>query len=144
MGLNASYYLWGLAHGYAQMGERDTAQQMLDEGFRRAEASEETRMNAELLILRAELAPDDAVARPLLARALRIADEEGAITTSLRAVVALVLRSDSSAEDLETARLTREMLDGRAPYPDQRGWMQERLLRLRRGPDAQIRAAQPS
>jgi hypothetical protein len=96
VGLNASYYLWGLARGYAAMGERETADQMLDEAFRRAEASEETRMNAELLILRAELEPDDASATRGLARALRIAEDEGAITTALRAAAALVLRAGPS------------------------------------------------
>ena len=105
VGLNASYY-WGLARGYARMDDRQTADAMLDEGFRRAEASEETRMNAELLLLKAELEPDDTTARPLIERALRIAEEEGAITTALRAAVALVLRSNPAPADREEAEQT--------------------------------------
>jgi class 3 adenylate cyclase/tetratricopeptide (TPR) repeat protein len=141
VGLNASYYLWGLALGSARMGDRQTAQHMLAEAFRRAEASEESRMNAELLILGAELEPDEASAQRLLARALHIADEEGAVATSLRAAVAMVLRSGGAAADLETARMTLDLLDGRAPYPAQRGWMHERLARLRRGLDPQLGTA---
>jgi class 3 adenylate cyclase len=133
VGLNASYYLWGLARGYARMGDRQTAQYMVAEAFRRAEASEESRMNAELLILEAELEPDDASARRLLARALRIADEEGAIATSLRAAAAMVLRAKGAPADLDTARMAQDLLDGQAPYPAQRDWMHGLLARLRRG-----------
>jgi class 3 adenylate cyclase len=133
VGLNASYYLWALARGYARMGERETAQAMLAEGFRRAEASQESRMDAELLILGAELEPDDAAARAMLARALRIADEQGAVATSLRAAVALVLRAGRPPADVETARATLDLLDGRGVCPPERDWMPERLARLRRG-----------
>jgi class 3 adenylate cyclase len=144
VGLNASYYLWGLARGFAQMGDRQTAQHMLAEAFRRAEASQESRMDAELLILGAELEPEDASARRLLARALHIADAQGAVATSLRAVVAMVLRSGGGAADLETARTTLDLLDGRAPYPAQRGWMHDRLARLRPGLDLPRGTAPPA
>jgi class 3 adenylate cyclase len=141
VGLNASYYLCGLARGYAQMGDRETARAMLAEGFRRAEASEETRMNAELLMLEAELELDDAAALGVLARALGIADEQGAIATSLRAAVAMVLRPGAPAADLEIARSTLDLLDGRAPYPAERDWMCKRLARLRRGLEPQLGTA---
>jgi hypothetical protein len=131
VGLNASYYLWGLARGYARMGDRQTANAMLDEGFRRAEASEETWMNAELLILRAELEPDDAIAHPLLGQALHIADEEGATATALRAAIALVVRSDRAPAEREAAERALKILDGRAPYPPEPRWMQVSLARLR-------------
>ena len=49
VGLNASYYLWGLARGHARAGAARNARQMVAEGLERAEASGETRMNAELL-----------------------------------------------------------------------------------------------
>lgn len=135
VGLNASYYLWGLAQGYARMGDRQTAQHMVAEAFRRAEASEESRMNAELLILEATLESDTASARRLLVRALRIADEEGAIATALRAAAALVLRAPGAAADLEAARMAQDVLDGRSPCPARDGWMREQLARLRRGID---------
>jgi hypothetical protein len=90
-------------------------------------------MDAELLILGAELEPDDAAARAMLARALRIADEQGAVATSLRAAVALVLRAGRPPADVETARATLDLLDGRGVCPPERDWMPERLARLRRG-----------
>lgn len=135
VGLNASYYLWALARGYATLGDRDTANAMIDEAFRRAEASEETRMNAELLILRAELEPDDATAHGALARALHTASEEGAIATALRAAVAMVLRSHREPALRQAAQTALDILDGRAPYPAQSGWMHAQLARLRTAVD---------
>jgi hypothetical protein len=88
-------------------------------------------MNAELLILRAELEPDDAIALPLLEQALHIADEEGATATALRAAIALVARSGRAPVEREAAQTALEILDGRAPYPAERRWMQGLLARLR-------------
>jgi class 3 adenylate cyclase len=141
IGLNASYYLWGLALGCARAGDRRTAQSLLAEAFRRAEVSQESRMNAELLILQAELEPDEASAQRFLVRALHIADEQGAIATSLRAAVAIVLRAGGAAADRDTARETLDLLDGRVPYPAQSGWMHERLGALRRGLDPRVGTA---
>ena len=135
VGLNASYYLWGLALGHARMGDRQTGQAMLAEASKQAAASEESRMNAEILILNAELKPDDALAKALLAQALRVADQEGAIATSLRAAAGLLLRSSGYAVNRDVAQTTLDMLDGRAPYPRERDWMHERLGLLRRGLD---------
>jgi tetratricopeptide (TPR) repeat protein len=131
VGLNASYYLWGLALGYGTMDDRPTAQAMLDEAFRRAQASDETRMNAELLILRATLEPDPVTAQGLLARALQIAEREGDVATTLRAAAAIALRSDRGPAERAAAQATMDVLDGRAPYPPVRWWMQEQLARLR-------------
>ena len=136
VGLNASYYLWALARGYAILGDRDTANAMIDEAFRRADASEETRMNAELLILRAELEPDDATAHGLLARARDTASEEGAIATALRAAAAMVLRSSREPSLRDAAQTAMEILDGRAAYTGAGGWMRAQLARPhRRDPD---------
>jgi hypothetical protein len=132
IGLNASYYLWGLALGCARAGDRPRAQGMLAEAFRRAELSQESRMTAELLILQAELEPDDAAARSALARALHVAEEQGAIATALRAAVAMATRFGAAPES-ETARETLDLLDGRVPYPAAHAWMHQRLARLRRG-----------
>ena len=88
-------------------------------------------MNAELLLLRAELEPDDALAHPLLVEALRIADEEGATATALRAAIALALRSDRAPADREAAERALEILDSRAPYPAEPRWMHGALARLR-------------
>ena len=131
VGLNASYYLWGLARGYARAGDTQTAQHMLAEGFRRAAASGETRMNAELLILQAELEPDDVSAIRLLERGLDLAEEQGAVATALRAAAALALRSQGDART-KSARTTVDVLDGRSPYPTRRNWMQIQLVALKR------------
>jgi len=135
VGLNASYYLWGLARGHAQAHDAQSARFMLAEAFKRAEESQETRMKSELLALQAELEPDDANAIRLLRNALALADEQGAVATALRVAAALVLRSKTDNGGVEYARATLDMLDGRSPCPEQRGWMQERSARLRESLD---------
>jgi class 3 adenylate cyclase/tetratricopeptide (TPR) repeat protein len=131
VGLNASYYLWGIARGHSQVGDLNTARLMLAEAFKRAEASAESRMNAELLILQAEFESDAVNAIRLLTNALRLADEQGAVATSLRAAAAIVVRSEADPADLEEARATLDFLDCRECYPAEPGWMRSRLKRLR-------------
>jgi hypothetical protein len=113
------------------MQDRQRAQVFLAEAFRRAEASQESRMNAELLILQAELEHDDRAAQGTLVRALQIADEQSAIATALRAVAMGILRSGGAA-DVATATETLDILDGRLSYPIEHNWMGNRLAKLRR------------
>lgn len=87
-------------------------------------------MNAELLILQAELEQDDAKAIELLRTALTIAEEQGAVPTSLRAAATLAVRSN--ADDGDVARATLDALDTRAAYPVESGWMVERSASLKR------------
>jgi class 3 adenylate cyclase len=138
VGLNASYYLWGLARGHAQAGDAQTARQLLGEAFKRSEASGETRMHAELYILQAELEPDDKSATQLLGKALALADEQGAVATALRAAAAIALRSQGDDERTECARATLDMLDGREACSIQPGWMRERSATLRRTFDREL------
>jgi class 3 adenylate cyclase len=140
VGLNASYYLWALARGHAQAGDAQSARRMLEEGFARAQASQETRMHPELLILQAELESDDGTAMQLLDRALNLAEDHGAVATAARAAAAIELRSNG--EVAESARAMLDMLDGRAGYPTERNWMRERLAELRRARAARVPAAQ--
>jgi hypothetical protein len=91
-------------------------------------------MNAELWILQAELEHDDAAARDALVRALQIADEQGNLATALRAAVTAALRLGSPT-DVDAARETLDVLEGRIPYPANHDWMQVRLARLRTGLD---------
>jgi hypothetical protein len=44
-----------------------------------------------------------------------------------------VLRAGRPPADVETARATLDLLDGRGVCPPERDWMPERLARLRRG-----------
>ena len=142
VGINASYFLWGLACGHAQLGNVEVGRQMLAEGFRRAEASGETRMHSELLILEAKFENDDADASQKLRRALEMADEQGDVATALRAAAHLALRS----EHREYADATLDMLDNRQAYPEARNWMLQRLVALRRmidPPRAELAVARP-
>lgn len=131
VGLNASYYLWGLAQGHAQTGNRELARVMIAEAFKRAESSAESRMNPELLILQADLESDAAAVFAMLADALRIADNQGAVATALRAAAHLMMRSGKNDADLKEARATLDFLDCRESYPPRPGWMRERLESLR-------------
>jgi class 3 adenylate cyclase len=132
LGLNASYFLWGLACGHAQLGNVEAARQLLAEAFRRAEASGETRMHPELLILEAQFAHEDGDASQKLRRALEMADEQGAVATALRAAAHLALRPGCDTEQTGYARATLDMLDYRQAYPEARDWMLQRLSALRR------------
>lgn len=131
VGLNASWYLWGLARGYRAVGQMPVAQQLIEQAFQRAKASEETRMNAELLILKAELESDPTMAVALLEDALKLSDSQGAVANSLRAAAALVLRSKRGGPALGLARETHEILEGQRVYPTEQGWMNTRLAKLK-------------
>jgi class 3 adenylate cyclase len=133
VGANASYFLWGLARGHAQLGNVEVGRQLLAEGFRRAEASGETRMHSELLLLEAQFDNDDADASQKIRHALDMADEQGAVATALRAAASLALRSGcDTTEQREYTQATLDMLDGRQAYPEARDWMLQRLTALRR------------
>lgn len=88
-------------------------------------------MNAELLLLQAELDPDPSKAIDLLAQALNLADEQGAVATALRAAALIILRAGGETVPLHDAQTTLDLLDGRLPMPQQRDWMQQRLDQLR-------------
>ena len=128
VGLNASWYLWALAGSYIKLGDAQTARGLLAEASRRAAASGETRMNAELLILQAEIETDEASAVRLLDEAVAIADAQGDVATACG-------RSRSgrcaSGEDRPLAREALETLDGRRAYPARPGWMAETAAALR-------------
>jgi tetratricopeptide (TPR) repeat protein len=132
VGLNASYYLWGLARGYSRIGAVDAAQKTLDKAFEAAEASAESRMHPELLILRAELESDRGLAEKHLTQSLSLAEKQGAIATALRAAATLVLNADRDAEQSREARAMLDFLNGRDRYPADVAWMRSGLDRLRR------------
>jgi class 3 adenylate cyclase len=132
VGLNASWYLWALARGFLMVGNSAVAKHLLARATLSADASGETRMNPELLMLQAELEPDAKVATQLLKSALEVADSQGAVANSLRAAATLVLRTGREGETASLANTTREILDGSGDFPPQRGWMKERLAALRR------------
>ena len=130
VGLNASYYLWALARGHTQAGDAQMARHMLVEASRRAELSRETRMNAELAILQAELESDDGRAAELLNAALVLAKGQGDLTTALRATATLVVGLRGKDTDAEYARVTLAMLDGQISYPNEPNWITQRLAVL--------------
>lgn len=131
VGLNASWYLWALARGYKVLGQDVVAAHLIEQAFLRAQASEETRMHAELLIFKAQLAADDAAAVDLLRQALETADAQGSVANALRAAAALVARMRVAPAAVDQALGTLEVLDGRGEYPEQAGWMVQLLDKLR-------------
>lgn len=136
VGLNASWYLWAIAMGHRRVGVDTAAAQLIEQAFVRAQESDETRMHAELLIAKAQLQGDPLVVRRLLTEALDVAVRQGCVANALRAAAELVVRADGSASDQDLARATLCLLDGRSEFPDQPGWMQQRLEDLRKAIDA--------
>jgi class 3 adenylate cyclase len=133
VGVNAPYYLWGIAIGLIQAGDIAGAMQKIEEALGRAEERRELRMNPELLVLQAEITPDDGKAVELLTGAMSLAEEQGAVANALRAAIAIALRSERDKARKDYAQATLDMLDGRLPCPVQRDWMQQRLHILRPG-----------
>ena len=130
VGLNASYYLWALARGHLQAGDRSSAGLLIGEAFKAAEQSHETRMNAELMILQSEVEEDVCIVRDLLGRALSLSREHGAVATALRAAALLQVRDGSPGDTGSFAAATIDMLDGREAFPAGQGWMAERLAAI--------------
>jgi hypothetical protein len=130
VGLNGSYYLWGIAQGHRRCGNAAAAQAVLQAARAVAARSDETRMDAELLILSAQLAADHADARAHLSNALQTARQQGAVPVALRAAAMLVLHDESDEERVARAREALACLDGAAPYPAERDWMARMLAAL--------------
>jgi hypothetical protein len=105
IGLNASYFLWGIARGLVTAGNAEGAAAMLDAALQAGAASQETRMNPEVWILKAEIEPDRAKALRLLMDAYSLAEAQGAVANALRASIAIITRAGSDA--------TRSMPAGR-------------------------------
>lgn len=140
VGLNASYYLWGLAQGLTRVGDATSARAMVQLAFDSAAASRETRMNAELLLLRAELEPDAALAREQIMQALALAEAQGAVATALRAALRLMMRYGAAAQERELAReLLAALDDGRCEAEP--AWMFARLGECRQWIDRAQMAA---
>src|SRR5262249_12921313 len=133
VGVNAPYYLWGIAIGLIQAGDTGAAMHKIEEALGRAEERRELRMNPELLVLQAEITSDDGNAMELLNAALSLAEEQGAVANALRAATAMALRSEHDKARRSYAEATLDLLDGRSPCPTQRDWMQQRLHVLRPG-----------
>lgn len=124
VGLNASYYLLGLARGLVRLGDANGARGVIGEALRRAAQCGESRNNAELLILQAGIEPDPATAEHLLASALTLAEEQGAVTTALRAALAMLKRRGDCAGPVKPDEAS-SALDGADPLPE--GWIADRL-----------------
>ena len=86
-------------------------------------------MDAELLLLAAEIEPDHERARSLLDTAIGIAHRQGALATALRGAAERALRTgDESVHP--RARAALDALEGRADYPARGEWMREMLREL--------------
>ena len=129
IGLNASYFLWGIARGLLTAGNPADASAMLSVALQAAAASRETRMNPEIFILQAEIERDDGKAAALLTDAYALAESQGAAANALRAAANLAMRVGSDAES-GWGRSTLNLLDGRThPGADRPEWMREELAR---------------
>ena len=115
IGLNASYFLWGIARGLVTLGHRHDASNMLTAALDVAATSQETRMHPEIWILKSETEPDLASAVSLLTDAYRLAEAQGAVATALRAAATLIVRQSTSVGAVTWARTALDRLNGRSP-----------------------------
>jgi hypothetical protein len=125
VGLNASYYLHAIARGLARMDAKAHAREAIAQAMHVAAASKETRMNAELMILRAELESDEHLALEQYRAALELAQDQGTVPTALHAALG-VIRLRGSAEDREAAQACLTVLEGQRAEPMPKGWLPDR------------------
>src|SRR5262249_28410791 len=132
VGLNASYFLWGIARGLLTAGDAVGAATMLNVALETAAASQEARMNPEIWMLKADLESDRSKAGRLLIDAFSLADTQGAIANALRAASTLIVRVDSEPGHVERARAALGLLDANAAAdPARPRWMHEELEHAR-------------
>jgi tetratricopeptide (TPR) repeat protein len=125
--LNASYFHCGLARALVTIGDLEAARAAIEEAFRHASASQESRMNGELMLLQAELETDDTSAAAHLRQALDFALEHELVPTALRAALALRLRTAPDARAREEVRAILDMVEDQSRWPDNPGWMRNLL-----------------
>jgi class 3 adenylate cyclase/tetratricopeptide (TPR) repeat protein len=119
---NAPFFLWGVAQGLRLIGDRSAAIEALDEALRRADATGESYLKSELLILAGGFASDDGSACAHFNEALTLAELQGAVPLSLRAALELLRRQGRSSDDPARDREALKALDGITPYPTQPDW----------------------
>jgi class 3 adenylate cyclase/tetratricopeptide (TPR) repeat protein len=122
------YFQWGLALGLRQLGDVAGANEAVVEGLRRADATGEVYLKAELLTLAAELEPSDARAVTLLTQARAIAERQGAVTLALRAALTQLRRRGLTSDDEQRDLAAWHALEARAHYPEANEWAQAALL----------------
>lgn len=132
LGLNASYYLCGLARGHLRAGDVAGARAVIDRAFQVADASGETRMLAELLILQSETESDEATSVDCLKKAHSLADEQGDVATSLRAALMIVMLHAPAAAIRERMQGTLDRLNGKGSEKPSPGWMHDALAEAKR------------
>jgi hypothetical protein len=132
IGLNAPYFLWGIARGLVNAGNVADASIMLAYALEAAAASQETRLNPEIWILQAEIDGDDASATRLLMNAYHLAEAQGVVANALRAAAALVVRVSRGTADADRAQAALDRLNGRAAsLPGRPDWMHHDLAFVR-------------
>jgi tetratricopeptide (TPR) repeat protein len=119
---NASFFLCGVATGLRVLGQREQAKQTIDMARGLADATGESYLTSELLMLDAELEIDDTRARARLYEALAIADVQNEAILSLRAALEILRRDGRSSANPELDRQAREALEGKTPYPTLPNW----------------------
>ena len=125
VGLNRSYFLWGIARGHLTAGDQAAAQAALQDALTAAATSEETRMNPEIWMLQAEIESEHVKALSLLLDAYHLARAQGAIANALRAAATVIKRSPET-RDADWAQRALNLLDGREAAPSG-PWMPREL-----------------
>jgi class 3 adenylate cyclase/DNA replicative helicase MCM subunit Mcm2 (Cdc46/Mcm family) len=131
IGLNASYFLWGIARGYVTANDFAAASTVLNTALLVAAGSGETRMNPEIWMLQSEIEPERSKRLILLRQAYDLAESQGAVANALRAA-AMLVRASGHPPDLEWAGHALDLLDRRRSEPSRPLCMHDELERARR------------
>jgi hypothetical protein len=128
VGLNASYFLIGIARGQVMADDEHGARETLDAAL--AAARGEERMHPEIWLLLAEIESDRERARTLAAQAYALAAKQGVVPTALRAAAMMIAQSAAPPSDVAWSRETLDLLDHKKPADaEPPTWLRDRLAR---------------
>jgi len=130
VGLNASYYAWGLARACLGLQQWHEAEATLAMAVAQAKASGETRMDAELLLMQARLPSRAEQAARLVREAWQTAEAQGDRVTALRAAAELTLLDAGDSEAAGRARDVLAALDGRVAVPAEPQWVAQQYAAI--------------
>lgn len=129
---NAPYFEWGIARACLHLGDRAGAHAALARAQAQAQASGETYLVPELLVLAGELADDPVAARRAFTAAFELAVGQEAWMLALRALASAWSRNrPEGLADPLFDRVAALLADGGAHDPPPDGWARDAVQQLR-------------
>ena len=129
---NVPYFEWGIARACLALDDRPAARAALARAHAQAQASGETYLVPEILVLEGELADDPVASRRAFTAAFELAVSQESWMLALRALVGAWSRTGADAiADPLLDRAAALLADGGASHPPPDGWVRDAVQQLR-------------